>query len=245
MPPARPGGHTAGVIRRVRRLLAERSRRGRIASWSLAAVALVGVVVALFLLFPRRDDPDLRVALAVNDPTIVFGRPLVVWPGLRVRVTATRLTRGGQIAIGVRGRPLAMAVAAPDGGLDAVVALPGDLPPGPASLTVRDAGSGRTLEADVEVRATSEPAIVVQPGRLEPGGAAVVAGGGLPPGVDVTVWLDPGPSAVLLREGRTTRDGALQLVVLLPADVQPGIHAIGAERDGEPLAPPVALEVRP
>ena len=122
--------------------------------------------------------------------------------------------------------------------------------PGKARLEVRDQGSGRTLDATLDVRDPATPAVVgYQPRRRPAAGAAVgvAGGGGLPPGADVTVHLDPDGSDVLLRKGRTTRDGALLLVVLLPAAaIEPGSYAIGVERagGGEPLAPLDAIEIR-
>jgi hypothetical protein len=234
------------VVRRIRRLLAERSRRGRIASWALAAVALMGVVVALFLLFPRRDDPSVHVGLAVADPTIAFAEPLVVWPGLPVRVTGTRLTRGGAVAISVDDRRLATATAAPDGSLAAMLPLPADVAPGPATLRVRDLGSGRTLSADLDVRPPDVAGIAVQPDHSEPGGAVAVAGGGLPPAAVVRLRLGGDAGGAELRSGPTTADGVLLLTVVLPPDLEPGGYPILAEgADGAPLAPPATLEVRP
>jgi hypothetical protein len=146
----------------------------------------------------------------------------------------------------VRGRTLTTATTSPDGQLDAVVLLPADLAPGRTPLSVEDVGSGRVLEAELEIGDPRRPGVVLQPARASAGDAIAVSAGGLPTGIEAVVLLEPAGSRQLLREGRTTRDGVLLLVVLLPPDLQAGDYAVAVERPaGTALAPPAALEVRP
>ena len=58
--------------------------------------------------------------------------------------------------------------------------------------------------------------------------------------------LDPdAPERTVLREGRTTRDGLLLLLVVLPADAAGGERIVGIENaEGRQLAEPAPLEIR-
>ncbi len=234
------------MLRHVRRLLAERSDRGRRASLVLAAIAAVGVAVALYLLFPRQEAGSVTLGLETADPDVAYPHPLVVWPGQRVRVQADGLTPGGSARVEVAGQRLSSFTTAPNGDLDGVVELPATLAPGQTDLVVVDAGTGHRLRSGVRVEDVAQPRVVLQPSRAEPGDTVAVTAGGLPPAVDARVVLDPGaPERTVLRTGRTTRTGLLLLLVVLPTDAEGGERTVGIENaEGRPLAEPAPLEIR-
>ena len=234
------------MLRHVRRLLAERSDRGRRASLVLAAVAAVGVAVALYLLFPRQESASVTLGLETADPAIAYPHPLVVWPGQRVRVQADGMTPGASARVEVAGRQLSSFTAAPDGDVDGVVELPTTLAPGRIDLVVVDAGTGRRVRGGLRVEDVAHPRVVLQPAHGAAGDAVAVTVGGLPPAVDASVVLDPGAAGrTVLRTGRTTRAGLLLLLVVLPPDAAGGKRSVGLEDgQGRQLAEPASLDVR-
>jgi hypothetical protein len=234
------------VLRHVRRLLAERSDRGRRASLVLAAIAAVGVVVALYLLFPRQEGGSVTLGLETADPDVAYPHPLAVWPGQRVRVQADGLTPGGVARVELAGRRLSSFTTDPAGGLDGVVELPAELASGGTDLVVVDAGTGRRLRGGLRVEDVTRPRVVVQPSHADPGDTVAVTAGGLVPGVDARVVLDPdAANRTVLRTGRTTRAGLLLLLVVLPADASNGERTVGIESDeGRRLAEPAPLQIR-
>jgi hypothetical protein len=231
------------MLRRVRRLLAERSRRGRVASAALAGLAVLAGVLVLIVLFPRRDEPRVEVALATADPLVEYPPPLRVWPGTGVVVRGDDLTGASGARVRLAGRDLGTYMTSPDGELRVRLAIPADAPAGAQHLSVRDLGSGREVRTPVIVEDPSSPGIAIQPAGADGGETVVVAGGGLPGTTAVEAVLDPGPSERLLRAGRTTRAGLLVLLVILPDELGDGEHVIGlrAAGGGEPLAPPAPL----
>lgn len=226
-------------------MLAERSRRGRIASYALAAFAVAGAVALVVWLFPDRGD--VRLAIAGEEAAdLPLDEPVVFWPGSRVVVRARGLTDGGAASLAIDGRRLAMTTADEDGGFEARVALPRDVSPGRHRIEVRDAGSGRVARSvEIEVRDPAVPTVDVQPRRVGRGERVVVRGGGLARGRRVrAVLVAEDGTARDLVEARVRRNGLVGVVAEVPADVDPGRYTVRVrDRAGADLAPAATVDV--
>lgn len=241
-----PADAPRSLVARLRRVLSERSRRGRIASYALAGVAAAGAVALVIWLFPGRDAVTLEIA-GNEAAEVAMEPPLVFWPGSGVVVTGRGLTDGGLATLAVDGRRLRSTRADADGGFRESVSLPRDVTPGLHRIEVRDTGSGRVARSiEIEVRDPARPALDVQPRSVRAGSRVVVRGGGLRGGGRVrAVLVAPDGSQVGLgAQVRVRRNGLVGIVARVPAAAAGGSYAVRVQdRGGADVAPPASVDV--
>ncbi len=172
-----PGRSRRSLLTALRRLLAERSRRGRIASYALAAAAAAGAVVLVVWLFPGREGASL-VVVGDEAGAIPMEPPLLFWPGSGLVVSGRGLTETGVATLAIDGRFLQATRADLEGRFTETLALPRDVAPGPHRIEVRDSGSGRIARSvEIAVGDPATPLLDVQPRRAAPGESVLVRGG--------------------------------------------------------------------
>jgi hypothetical protein len=230
----------------LRRLLAERSRRGRGASYALAALAIVAAAWALYTFFPRRPDPSVELRLPLPAAVADTVEEIRLWPDMPFRVTGADHTDRSTVELELGGRRLGQAVVDQDGRFRAAVRVPRGLDPGVYAFVARDRGSGKvTAREDVVVEDRREPALAMQPDTVAAGDRIAVTGGGFP-GRTVLHLILASPEGPDRRVGqvRTRPNGLVFAVVAVPPDLRDGPHSVTAmTRAGAAVGRPGRFEV--
>lgn len=240
-----PGRSRRSLLTALRRLLAERSRRGRIASYALAAAAAAGAVVLVVWLFPGREGASL-VVVGDEAGAIPMEPPLLFWPGSGLVVSGRGLTETGVATLAIDGRFLQATRADLEGRFTETLALPRDVAPGPHRIEVRDSGSGRIARSvEIAVGDPATPLLDVQPRRAAPGEPVLVRGGGLRTGRRLAaVVVAPDGTEVARVEARVRRTGLVGVIVAIPDDAAPGAYAVRVQdRAGADAAPALELAI--
>ncbi len=221
-----------GALRRswapLSRLLAERSSRGRTASYVLALVALLLAAWALYTFFPGRSEPTVRLLLPLPPDGIGELDRIRVWPGMPLRVTGADHTDLSTVELELSDRLLARVRADGNGRFRTEVRVPRDLAPGTHVFVVRDRGSGTvTVREEVVVEDPSEPALALQPDTVPAGGHVALTGGGFPGRLLLVLELDPDSTTRrTIGRVRSRPNGLVFARVAVPADLPSGEHRL-------------------
>lgn len=237
----------AGPLPRLRAILSERSRRGRIASYLLALAVLAVAGVVLYAFFPRRPEP--RVVLALPGSAGIVGplETLHAWPAMRLRLSGYHMTDESGIDLRLAGRPLGVLSATTRGVISTSLVVPPDLRPGSYPVVATDLGSGKVAaRTTLVVEDPRRPTLIAQPPKVAAGTRVALTGGGLPPRAPLRIVLDPETAeAVTVLPTATLRTGILIVTVLVPADAGRGTHRLRAvDAAGTPVAADAPFEVR-
>lgn len=231
----------------MRRLLAERSARGRGASYVLAVLAVVAAAWALYAFFPRRPDPTVELRLPLPAGDVEEPAQIHVWPEMPLRVTGEHHTDLSTVELELDGQLLGRAQVDAEGSFRAAVRVPRGLSPGRRAFVCRDRGSGNvTAREEVLVEDASEPGLAMQPETVRAGGRIAVTGGGFPGGIVLTLLLDDEDPTTTRTVGRvrTRPNGLVFARIAVPADVPEGDHRVTAvTRAGRPIGRPGTFEL--
>ncbi len=239
-----------GALRRtwasLRRLLDERTPRGRAASYLLAVLAIVTAVWALYTFFPRRPDPTVELALPLPAGGVGTLAEIRVWPDMPLLVSGEHHTDLSTVDLQLADRRLARVPVDGEGRFRAEVRIPRTLAPGTYAFVSRDQGSGNvTAREQLVVEDPGEPALAMQPDAVAAGGRIAVTGGGFPARVVLNLLLDAdGGAPRTLGRVRTRPNGLIFARVAIPADVPEGTHEVSTvTRAGAVLGRPGRFEV--
>lgn len=227
-------------------VLAERSRRGKIASWALAAVAAAVAAVVVWSFFPHSNAPRVTYSLGGDAAAAGSPDPLIVWPGVQIQVAGVRGSESTPIQLLLDRTQIGVAASAPDGSFRILARIPRGISAGDHRLSVLDTGTDRTLgRSDVQIRSGREAALWTLPAKATVGSTVAIVGGGFAPHSNIRVIWDSGsPDQSTLISRRIKSLGVFTAAVDIPEGATPGIHHVTAvSASGQDLAAPAAIVV--
>jgi hypothetical protein len=227
-------------------LLAERSRRGRIASWTLAIVAAIVAAIVVWSFFPHDRSASVDVTLGGDAAAVGPLRELVVWPGMQIQMAGTRASDSTAIQLVLDRTQIGVATSSPTGAFLIRALIPRGTSRGPHRLRALDTGTGRQIgRSDLEVRFGPRAELWTLPTKTTVGGRLAIAGGGFTPHSNLRVVWDPGSATERTLVSRRIKSlGVFTAAVSVPVGATTGVHRLVVlSAAGQTLAGPASVAV--
>ncbi|MEG9246531.1 choice-of-anchor G family protein [Arthrobacter sp. Soc17.1.1.1] len=172
------------------------------------------------------SDAEATTVLAVTYETAITLDPATVVAGSSTTVTGDGFAAGETVTVSIPGVNGGQAIsvdvtANDDGGIDAIIVVPGGYVPG--TVTVTALGAVSKTEATTELAVTYDPTITVDPATVVAGSSTTVTGVGFAAGETVTLSI-PGVNGGAPISGTTTAndDGEITATLLVPGTYPAG-----------------------
>lgn len=227
-------------------LLSERSRRGRIASWTLAGIAAIVAAIVVWSFFPHNRDASVDVTLGGDAAAVGPLRELIVWPGMQIQMAGASASDSTAIQLVLDRTQIGTATSSSTGAFLIRALIPRGTTPGTHRLTALDTGTGRQLgRSNVDVRFGSRAELWTLPKKTMVGGRLAIAGGGFTPHSNLRVVWDPGAASQRILVSRRIKSlGVFTAAVSVPAGTATGVHRVAVlSSSGQALADPASVVV--
>ncbi len=227
-------------------LLAERSRRGRTASWVLACVAAAVSAIVVWSFFPH--DRNARVDITLGGDAAAVGplRELIAWPGMQIQMTGSRATDSTEIQLLLDRTQIGRATSSVDGAFRIRALIPRGTTAGKHGLTALDTGTGRRIgRSTVQIRYGNRAELWTLPEATAVGSMLAIAGGGFTPHSTIRVVWDPGSATERTLINRRIKSlGVFTAAVRVPPGTPGGAHRIAVlSPSGQLLAQPASVQI--